>query len=172
MHNLVNRARQFAAIAHQGQLRKYTEAPYIEHPEAVAAIVASVTADPCIIAAALLHDVVEDTPIQLDDIDRIFGHRVMELVEQVTDVSRPSDGNRKARKDLDRLHLAKADPDGQTIKLADLIDNIGSIVSHDPGFARVYMAEKRELLAVLTAGHPTLLARATAIVDGYFAKEG
>lgn len=168
MSNLINRARQFATLAHDGQVRKYTNEPYIEHPIAVAAIVSSVIAEPEPITAALLHDVVEDTPIELDEIRNVFGHRVMQLVEQVTDISRPADGNRKTRKAIDRQHLARADADGQTIKLADLIDNTGSIVAHDPKFAKVYMAEKRDLLEVLTLGHPALYARANALVGDYF----
>ena len=84
----------------------------------------------------------------------------------LTDVSRPEDGNRAARKTLDREHIAKASPQAKTIKIADLIDNSRSIMAHDPQFARVYLAEKRLLLDVLTEGDPTLYAMARRIVDG------
>jgi hypothetical protein len=60
-------------------------------------------------------------------------------------------------------HLAGASPRAKTIKLADLIDNSRSIVERDPDFAKVYLAEKRELLAVLTDGDETLLNQARAI---------
>ena len=65
-----------------------------------------------------------------------------ELVDDLTDVSKPQDGNRATRKELDRQHTAKASPDAKTIKLADLISNSRSIMKDDPNFAKVYMKEK------------------------------
>ena len=165
---IIETARQFAAEAHRGQVRKYTRVPYIEHPIAVAKLVADTGAGSDVIAGALLHDVVEDTPVCLEEIGRLFGTRIMRLVSEVTDVSRPTDGNRKARKALDRLHLAEASPEGKTIKLADLIDNTTSIVRYDPGFAKVYMAEKRSLLPVLVEGNAKLYEKARRIVESYF----
>jgi len=95
--------------------------------------------------------------------ERTFGVDVATLVAALTDISRPNDGDRKIRKAIDRNHLAGASARAQTIKLADLIDNSRSIVERDPDFAKVYLAEKRELLAVLTEGDETLLNRARAI---------
>ncbi|RXM22001.1 bifunctional (p)ppGpp synthetase/guanosine-3',5'-bis(diphosphate) 3'-pyrophosphohydrolase, partial [Citrobacter sp. AAK_AS5] len=89
----------------------------------VATIVASVTDDPEMIAAAWLHDIVEDTPASFLDLEKEFGPRVAELVGELTDVSRPSDGNRATRKSIDRAHLAGASARGKTVKLADLLDN-------------------------------------------------
>jgi guanosine-3',5'-bis(diphosphate) 3'-pyrophosphohydrolase len=160
MHTLTERAHAFAELAHGAQKRKYTGAPYIEHPAAVAAIVATVTSDEEAIAAAYLHDVVEDTDRTLDDIKAHFGQRVASLVAWLTDVSTKHHGNRTTRKALDRAHLALAPAEAQTVKLADLIDNTTSIVAHDPDFAKVYLREKRELLEVLTKGDPRLLAQA------------
>lgn len=160
-------ALEFATAAHAGLVRKYTDEPYIGHPIAVADIVATVTDDPEVIAAAYLHDVVEDTDVTIDDIELMFGPRVARLVDDVTDVSKPGDGNRATRKAIDRAKLARSTPDGATIKLADLIHNSTSIVGHDPGFAKVYMREKAALLDVLKHGNPTLHARATAIVADY-----
>lgn len=154
----------FARVAHGEQKRKYTGAPYIEHPIEVAQIVRSVTRDADVIAAAMLHDVVEDTPVTLGQIRDRFGDRVAAFVSEVTDVSRPQDGNRATRKAMDRDHLAKASPQGQTIKLADLISNAGSILEQDRDFATVYIREKRALLEVLTMGHHVLYDRAMAIV--------
>jgi len=154
----------FAKTAHGEQKRKYTNDPYIVHPVSVANIVASVCFDPDVIAAALLHDVVEDTPVTLSELRAVFGVRIASFVSEVTDVSRPQDGNRAVRKKLDREHLAKASPQAQTIKLADLIDNTKSIVAHDPDFAKVYLQEKRALLEVLTMGHHILYDRAVDLV--------
>lgn len=168
---MIEEAFRFACCAHLGQKRKYTGCPYIEHPLAVAALVAAVEDDPEVVAAACLHDVVEDTPVSLEEIAQRFGARVAALVAEVTDVSRPQDGNRKVRKALDKEHLAAASPAAQSIKLADLIDNTSTIIYYDPVFAEVYMQEKRDLLKVLTRGNQALHDRATEIVEAYFARK-
>jgi (p)ppGpp synthase/HD superfamily hydrolase len=165
---LVQRAILFATEAHQGQTRKYTGEPYIVHPLEVMEIVKTVPHTPEMLAAAVLHDVVEDTDVTLSDIWNEFGYKVRQLVADLTDVSVPSDGNRKARKHLDLIHTAKALPQSKTVKLADLISNSKSITEHDPKFAKVYMKEKAALLKVLTEGDPTLYARAKKIVDDYY----
>lgn len=157
-------AMDFATKAHAGQVRKYTGERYIHHPIAVARLVASVTDDKNMIIAAILHDTVEDTDTTLDEIERLFGSDVASLVESLTDVSTPQDGLRHMRKEVDRLHTAKASPRAKTIKLADLIDNSRSIVERDPKFAKVYIGEKKRLLEVLTEGDPVLLAEAMRIV--------
>lgn len=169
MSELVTSAREFAFTAHNaiGQRRKYTGEPYTVHLERVAALVASVVDDEAMVAAAYLHDTVEDTETTLEEIASHFGSDVAYLVTHLTDVSRPEDGNRKRRKQLDREHIAKGDDRVHTIKLADLIDNAGSIRAHDPRFAKVYLEEKRLLLKVLADGHPELLGRARAIIDEY-----
>ena len=99
---------KFATMAHGDQKRKYTGEPYIVHPIAVSEIVKTVPHTDEMIAAALLHDVVEDTPFTIDDINDRFGNKVAELVSWLTDVSRPEDGNRKTRKSLDREHIVEA----------------------------------------------------------------
>ena len=145
MSDLPARAHAFAAKAHASidQRRKYTNDPYIVHPVSVASIVAAAGGSEVMIAAAFLHDVVEDTPVTIEEVEAEFGSEVARLVAELTDVSRPEDGNRKARKAIDRDHSAAASPEGQTIKLADLIDNSETITAYDPNFAVVYMREKR-----------------------------
>jgi (p)ppGpp synthase/HD superfamily hydrolase len=155
----------FARCAHRKQKRKYTGEPYAVHCEAVASLVAQYTADQDVIAAACLHDTVEDTDVTASEIYEVFGQRVAQLVLEVTDVSRPEDGNRKARKALDCEHVARSSPEGATIKLADLIDNTGSIVKYDKGFARSYLREKEALLEVLKHGNPELWERAYATLQ-------
>lgn len=155
-------ARAFATEAHASidQRRKYTGEPYIVHPAAVAEIVRSVPHDEAMLAAAWLHDVVEDTPVEPAKIRDEFGSDVAELVGWLTDVSRPEHGNRAARKAIDRAHSAAAPARAQTIKLADLIDNSRTILVRDRDFARVYVPEKEALLDVLVLADPTLVARA------------
>jgi hypothetical protein len=127
---------------------------------------------PEVVAAGILHDVVEDTTVTLAEITESFGPDVSALVEMVTDVSKPSDGNRRVRKAIDREHLRRATVEGKSIKLADLISNAKTLVPLDPSFAHVWMSEKRSLLTVLAdGGHPVLLSRAQEIVNKYFSEE-
>lgn len=151
-------AANFAAAAHKlrNHRRKYTNDPYIVHPAEVAKLVSMVCFDEDVICAAWLHDVVEDTVFTIDDIHCLFGARVATLVEQLTDVAVPSDGNRKVRAEINRKHTAIACDDAKTIKLADLISNTKSIVDHDPDFAVVYLKEKELLLEVLQGGNQQL----------------
>lgn len=165
--DIVEKARVFATAAHAAaaQLRKYTNEPYIVHPAEVFRIVSTVDgATPEMLAAAWLHDVVEDTGVTIETIREMFGEKVAELVGWLTDVSRPEQGNRATRKAIDRAHTAMASAEAQTIKLADLISNCTSIREHDEAFAKIYFEEKRLLLEVLTKGDPVLLERARALV--------
>lgn len=160
-----DRARQFAEQYHAGQVRKYTGEPYITHPAAVAALVRSVPHTPEMLAAAWLHDVVEDTPATLTDIHFLFGPVVAGYVESLTKISHANDGLRHHRTAKDREHLAKASPEAKTIKLADIIDNVSSITERDPKFASLYLEEKRLLLPLLREGDTTLLTRAAELCE-------
>jgi (p)ppGpp synthase/HD superfamily hydrolase len=165
--DIVRKAQVYAMAAHAavGQKRKYTGEPYIVHPAEVAKIVASVPgATPDMVAAAWLHDVVEDTGCTFTDIHMAFGIDIATLVGWLTDVSKPEDGNRAHRKAMDREHTAAAPAEAQTIKLADLISNSRSIMAHDPAFARTYLEEKRLMLAVMTRGDAGLHAEASRFV--------
>ena len=149
--DITHKALEFATVAHAGQKRKYTGEDYIVHPIEVMEIVKTV---------ALLHDVVEDTNVSLEDIRLSFGNDVADLVFWLTDVSKLKDGNRATRKSLDRAHIANASPDAMTIKLADLISNTVSIMEYDANFAKVYLKEKKLLLEVLTKGNDELMKTA------------
>lgn len=166
---LEERARLFAEKSHGriDQRRKYTGEPYIVHPAEVVKTLRSVPHTEAMICAAWLHDVVEDTGVTLQEVEREFGAEVASLVEMLTDPSRPGDGNRERRKALDREHTARASREAKTIKLADLLDNTETILERDPGFARVYMAEKELLLDVLKEGDPILFQRARDQLDRY-----
>lgn len=146
------KARLFATAAHgaTGQKRKYTGEPYINHPyEVVKLLERAGYTNQFMLAAAWLHDVVEDTEASMADIRAEFGSVVASMVSGLTDVSKKVDGNRAARKALDREHLARQSKMVQTIKCADLISNTASIVEHDPKFAKVYLEEVRLLLAAM-----------------------
>ena len=158
---------RFALEAHAGQTRKYTGMPYITHPLAVMEIVSSVPHSTEMLAAAVLHDTVEDTDVTIKQISSHFGKTVAEMVKQLTDISKPEDGNRATRKEIDRMHLKDAWPDVKTIKLADLIHNSESIFEHDKEFAKIYMKEKELLLEVLTEGDSSLMECAEAAISNY-----
>lgn len=169
MNDLIERAREFATNAHQriDHRRKYTNQPYQVHLEAVAKLVATVSDDPEMIAAAWLHDTVEDTPATLEDIERQFGESVAEMVEELTDISKPSDGNRAIRKELDRQHSAQASARAKTVKLADLIDNCKDIRKNDERFAGVFLNEMGALLKVLSEGEQSLFKKASKLHAKY-----
>ena len=162
---LVHAASAFAAYCHRHQKRKYSGLQYIVHPQQLADKAKKAGLSYEAIAAAWLHDTVEDVEVPLVLIDVLFGRRVHDLVEMLTDISRPSDGKRKLRKAIDRAHSAEADEEGQSLKVIDLICNFGDIIHADRDFAKVYVPEKRLLLEVLTKADPELLEEAWGLVQ-------
>ena len=154
---LIDRALEFSTAAHAAvnQKRKYTGDDYIVHPVAVSEIVAAFGGTKEMIAAALLHDTVEDTNVTREQIAEEFGWKVFKLVVELTDVTKPEDGNRATRKAIEAKRLGMASKEAQMIKLADLIDNTKSILEHDPKFAEVYIKEKVDLLEAMDKVHGT-----------------
>lgn len=163
---LIEKAAQFAKDAHDSvyHRRKYTDEPYHVHPERVAALVSTVTDNADMIAAAWLHDVLEDVApknpaYNAEAIEAAFGPKVLRLVLDLTDVSKPEDGNRATRKALDRAHTAQGSAEAKTVKLADMIDNMIDIAKYDPHFARVFKKEAKLCLPLLSNGNPILYAQ-------------
>lgn len=156
--DIVEKARIFATAAHSAvnQRRKYTGEPYIVHPAEVVRILSQVPHTPEMLAAAWLHDVVEDTNITIEQVWGEFGAVVASYVHWLTNRSKATDGNRQTRKEIDRAYIANAPAEAKTIKLADLISNTKTIVQYDPEFAKVYLEEKRLLLDVMTEADQTL----------------
>ena len=149
---MVVEAKMFATAAHAaiGQKRKYSGDDYIVHPQRVAAIVEKHGGSDEMIAAAWLHDTVEDTDVTPDLITKMFGDNVADIVEGLTDVSLPSDGNRAKRKSIDRMHSANASTESQFVKCADIIDNSWDIAENDLSFAKIYKSEVFLLLHAMT----------------------
>jgi (p)ppGpp synthase/HD superfamily hydrolase len=146
--NLIKEAEAFAKEAHGTQRRKYTGEPYWHHLRNVAALVAEQTDDEEIIAAAWLHDTIEDTQIDHGILRANFGPRVANLVLELTDVythERFPEMNRAARKAAEALRLGRISDDARLIKLADIKDNTADIEERDPAFAKIYLAEKEEI---------------------------
>lgn len=165
---VTDKALVFATAAHAavGQKRKYSGDDYIVHPIRVADIVADYGGTDDQIAAAYLHDTVEDTDVTIDLIRSIFGYRITQIVDGLTDVSVPSDGNRATRKAIDRQHSADATVDAQFVKCADIIDNSSDISVNDPSFWDVYKKEMLLLLDCLTKvkGSPIWVAALNSVM--------
>ena len=162
----LDRAIAYAANAHAGQRRRYTNEPYVTHCIEVMNIVRAAGGPIKMQCAAVLHDTIEDTYVTFDYLASEFGGSVANMVKDLTDLET---GNRATRKRLSRERLAAASGEVQTIKLADLISNTSSIVDHDPDFARVYLKEKAALLRSMTKGNAALWNRAAKLIpDEYW----
>jgi (p)ppGpp synthase/HD superfamily hydrolase len=156
---VISDAYMFCIAAHSavGQRRKYTGNQYYEHPISVANRYVNTCktrndVDIEMVCAALLHDVVEDTCVEIYEIDSIFGMKVSTIVFWLTDASKKEDGNRATRKKMDRDVLSKSPKCVQTIKYLDLVDNCDSILKYDRKFAKVFLREMYELLSVMKDG--------------------
>ncbi|HEY1115707.1 MAG TPA: HD domain-containing protein [Chitinophagaceae bacterium] len=176
MEEVLKQIRDFADKSHGNQMRKYTPERYIVHPERVMKICRGYSDDVTILAAALLHDVLEDTPVTQEDIhdfllglmDREKTERTVGLVVELTDVYVKEDypqWNRRKRKERETARLEKTSADSQTVKYADIIDNSAEIIHYDTEFAPLFLHECRAILKKMTQGHPELYKRAIETVD-------
>lgn len=141
--NKVLKAIAFAHHSHGAisQLRKFTGEDYIVHPEAVANILLEHGIDDDIsLSIAWLHDVVEDCPVNIQEIYNRFGYDIAFGVDALTkqDIS----GNRARRNlhELSRISTQKSNI--KSIKCADCLHNLESIIEHDVNFARIWVSEK------------------------------
>jgi guanosine-3',5'-bis(diphosphate) 3'-pyrophosphohydrolase len=129
---LVLKAMAFAASKHRDQRRKDADAsPYINHPIALAEVLwhEGGVRDPVVIAAALLHDTVEDTETTLEELLGAFGTAVTVVVEEVTDVKFLS---KRGRKELQVARAGRASARAKQVKLADKICNLRDILASPP----------------------------------------
>lgn len=129
--SLMDRAIIFATRAHSGTYRKGTRIPYIVHPIEAAAIVATITDDPDMIAAAVLHDVVEDTDTTVEEIRLFFNDHIAKLVEAESENKRkdlPPQETWMLRK-METLEFLRneADQEAKILALADKLSNIRAI---------------------------------------------
>lgn len=124
--SLFDKAVKLAVEAHSGTERRCKGFPYIIHPMEAVAIVATMTNDQEMLAAAILHDVVEDTDVTLEQIRELFGDRVAELVRHET---APLDENLtwRERKTLQVEQLAAAPHDSKIVALGDKLSNMSGI---------------------------------------------
>lgn len=152
------KALRFAEQAHAGQFRDYTGAPYITHPIRVAARIAALPdSTEEMVAAAFLHDVVEDCGVSLDEIGKEFGPVVRQLVGELTNAPDQPGHNRNAREAYRFAKLATVSKEAKTIKLADRIDNLSELPTTSR-FWQTYQQESQQLLEVLRGANQDLEA--------------
>lgn len=120
---MVREAAEFAKRAHEGMFRKGSQIPYIYHPMEVAVIAAQMTSDKEVIAAAYLHDVIEDTGVTGAELRERFGDRICRLVEEETEDKTKS---WHERKEQTILHLLNAQEEHKILVLADKLSNMRS----------------------------------------------
>lgn len=147
--DLCNQAREFATQRHFGQKRKYlSEIPAIEHPTYVAKRVAEFTSDPEIIAAAFLHDTLEDTSATFDELKHLFGLRVAQLVIELTSEKDESHRKGKAIYLTEKVnHMSLA---ARLIKWADREHNVSELSLCPIEFAQTYSDQTLYILEHLT----------------------
>ncbi len=126
----VDKAIRFALEAHSGTERRGKGFPYIIHPLEAMSIVASITNDPQLLAAAVLHDTVEDTGVTVEQLRQEFGDRVAELVEAESDkfaegVSEEASWHQRKQAAID--HLRVAPRDAKIVALGDKLSNMRAI---------------------------------------------
>lgn len=176
MEEILEKIKEFADNAHGEQMRIYTAERYINHPIRVMNTCREFTSDLTVLGAALLHDVLEDTSITEDELLDFLNSVMTEkdarytvsLVIDLTDVYVKKDypqWNRRQRKAKEYDRLAKADPQAQSIKYADVIDNSSDVARHNADFAQTSLLEYRQLLTEVNKGDGRLRKRAMDVVE-------
>ncbi len=148
---LLDRAILFAVRAHAGTERRGKGFPYIVHPMEAMAIVATMTPDQELLAAAALHDTVEDTSVTIDQIRDEFGPRITSLVADESDEmveGVPEEESWRARKQAAIDRLARASYEAKMVALGDKLSNMRAI-------ARDYAVKGEELWKIFHAPHPS-----------------
>ena len=163
--SLLDRAIIFAVKAHSGTERRGKSFPYIVHPMEAMEIVSTMTSDPELLAAAALHDTVEDTDVTVEELRAEFGDRVAGIVAAESD-STEGDLDWHARKQAALDRLRKADRDVKVVALGDKLSNMRAI-------ARDYADMGEKLWSLFHASDPSEHAwRYHALADALRELEG
>lgn len=158
---LVLRAAAFAAEKHRHQRRKdVARSPYINHPLALANLLADAggVRDPVVLAAALLHDTIEDTETTVEELTRAFGPAIASVVQEVTD---DKDLPKPVRKQLQISHAPHLSEAAQLVKLADKICNLRDLAENPPpdwsgDLRRHYFDWAKKVVEGIRGAHPEL----------------
>ena len=159
---LLMRAADTAARAHAGQRRKGGDVPYVTHVVGVARLVAEDGWEASVVAAALLHDVVEDSATSVAEIEAAFGEEVAALVAALTDAEDISALPRPERKRRQAAHIAGAPASARAIKIADQTSNLRDLARLPAGWAagdaEAYIAGTAQVVDVCRDAAPGLAA--------------
>lgn len=174
----------FVKDMHGNQKRKYTGAPYYTHLLSVADLVERFVKNGFETEIALCHDLIEDTACSLADLssklidlgygideDEIILSGVDDMTDKYTHEKYPA-LNRAQRKELEGVRIIGSRPIAQTVKYADIMDNISSVAEHDPGFARIYAREIDGYIWQTDKGNPQLYAECCRVLMGIKEKLG
>lgn len=181
MDAVLEQVKDYADQAHGSQRRKYTPDRYIVHPIRVMECCRAYNNSLPVLASALLHDVLEDTPVTEADMHAFLvtvmstadAQQTIKLVVDLTDVFTKEAypyWNRRKRKQKEIERMSKVSPDAQTVKYADILDNCNEIVEHDPNFAPKFLRECRMLLDAMPSGNPDLYQRSQEAVNAGIAR--
>lgn len=164
---LAERAEDFARHRHEGQVRKFTGEPYILHPEAVAGLAAEYTRDERVLAAAWLHDTMEDCGAGYEELEAEFGPYVATLVFLLTNDETEKERVGKAR--YMTRKLAGLPPDALLIKLCDMLNNMTETRSRRQAetYREILERVREKKPAVWNGTHETLAGR---IMEAYRGK--
>jgi (p)ppGpp synthase/HD superfamily hydrolase len=176
MNEVIEKVKEFAGKAHEGQKRKYTPEPYIVHPVRVMQLCKEYTSSIPVLSAALLHDVLEDTKVNegelkqflLSVMDETDAELTLKLVIELTDVyvkANYPQWNRNTRKKKEAERIAHTSAQAQTIKYADIIDNCKEIVQYDEDFGPRFLRECKMLLQRMNKGDQHLYHYAKEMVE-------
>jgi|SRR5215203_2272001 len=176
MEAILEKIAGFADQAHGDQQRKYVGERYIRHPLRVMKTCQDYGYSFSVLAAAILHDVLEDTAVTPDEIRKFLltlmneadANYTMSLVIELTDVYVKKDYpqmNRRRRKAKEANRLEKISAEAQTIKYSDIIDNAKGIVEHGVDFAPVFLHECNALLHKMKNGNKELRKKAIEVIE-------
>jgi len=135
---LIQKAKDFATAKHEGQLRKFGNKPYIIHPAGVAKIVEDSGGTPEMIAAAWLHDVVEESGVSFVELREMFGDKVAGIVSELSNPS-DLDKSKKGQYLLSKMNTMSSD--ALTVKLSDRLNNVLDFSTARPSFVQKYAGE-------------------------------
>lgn len=168
-NDVVFEAAAFAARAHRHQMRKDKETPYFSHPVRVCLVVRQVFGfdDPRMLAAALLHDTIEDTTTDCDDLIEKFGP---EIARWVAALSKDSRLPHEEREQAYGRQLASADWQAKVVKLADQYDNLGDCAYLDSRGRRKTATKVRFYINAVRDGLPPEGQKALRLVEERLAK--
>ena len=175
MDTILRKIAAFADKAHGNQQRKYKEERYIEHPLRVMRICKSHNYPLPVLAAAILHDVLEDTTTTAKQIQEFLltimneadTNHTLDLVIQLTDIYTKHQYpkfNRRRRKAWEADRLESTSAEAQTIKYADIIDNAHEIAQHGDDFTPVFLRECRMLIQKMKEGDTNLREKAIEVL--------